>query len=157
MEIKWPNDILLNGLKTSGILLELGAEATQVSHIVLGIGVNLNVDRAEFPEEFRARATSLSSHAGQRIDRVTFTQRLFRSLETALELRERIGFHALKQRFEDRFRMLGQRVRVREISGPEVEGCVLGIDDAGALLLRDDDGKEQRLLAGDVSLCRNSP
>ena len=54
VEIKWPNDVLLGGLKTSGILMELSAEATRVVFLVLGIGVNLNVDRREFPEEFRA-------------------------------------------------------------------------------------------------------
>ena len=64
VEIKWPNDVLLDGLKTCGILMELGAEATRVAFLVLGIGVNLNVDREEFPEEFRALATSLASHTG---------------------------------------------------------------------------------------------
>ena len=157
VEIKWPNDVLLNGLKTSGILLELGAEATQVSHLVLGIGVNLNVERETFPAEFRARATSLASHAGHPIDRIAFTQRLFACLEEALALRERAGFQGLKRRFDARFRMLGRRVRVREIGDREVEGRVRGIDDAGALLLVGDDGEERRLLAGDVSLCRDSP
>ena len=65
VEIKWPNDVLLGGLKTSGILMELGAEATRVAFLVLGIGVNLNVDRQTFPEEFRPLATSLSSHTGR--------------------------------------------------------------------------------------------
>ena len=49
VEIKWPNDVLLGGLKTSGILMELGAEATRVRHLILGIGVNLNVARDELP------------------------------------------------------------------------------------------------------------
>ena len=69
VEIKWPNDVLLGGLKTSGILMELAAEATR-GLLVLGIGVNLNVDRREFPEEFRANATSLASHCGRPIDRI---------------------------------------------------------------------------------------
>ena len=85
VEIKWPNDVLLGGLKTSGILMELSAEATRVVFLVLGIGVNLNVDRRDFPEEFRAAATSLSSHCGRKIDRVAFAQRLYNALERALD------------------------------------------------------------------------
>jgi BirA family biotin operon repressor/biotin-[acetyl-CoA-carboxylase] ligase len=72
VEIKWPNDVLLSGKKTSGILMELGAEATRVEYLVLGIGVNLNVDRETFPEEFRDLATSLASHGGRRVNRVGF-------------------------------------------------------------------------------------
>ena len=86
MEIKWPNDVLLDGLKTSGILMELSAEATRVDFLVLGIGVNLNVERDGFPEEFRTLATSLVSHSGRSVDRAHFTRRLFVTLEDVLDL-----------------------------------------------------------------------
>ncbi len=122
VEIKWPNDVLLGGLKTSGILMELGAEATRVAFLVLGIGVNLNVGRESFPDEFRPLATSLSSHAGRPIDRVAFARRLYHGLEEVLDAHAAGGFRALRPRFEARFRMTGRDIRVRELGGGEVGG-----------------------------------
>jgi BirA family biotin operon repressor/biotin-[acetyl-CoA-carboxylase] ligase len=154
VEIKWPNDVLLGGLKTSGILVELSAEATRVAHLVLGIGVNLNVDRQDFPDEFRERATSLRSHLGRPVDRVSFTQRLFAHLEEILDVCCQKGFNEVRPRFEARFRMPGRRVRIQEVGSADREGTVLGIDDMGALLLTLDDGRVERVLAGDVTLAK---
>jgi BirA family biotin operon repressor/biotin-[acetyl-CoA-carboxylase] ligase len=154
VEIKWPNDVLLGGLKTSGILMELGAEAARVAFLVLGIGVNLNVDRALFPEEFRASATSLSSHAGRRIERVAFARRLYHRLEETLDACAQGGFAAVRPRFESRFRMPGRRVAVQELDGSRVAGTALGIDADGALRVLRDDGVELRVVAGDVTLAK---
>jgi BirA family biotin operon repressor/biotin-[acetyl-CoA-carboxylase] ligase len=152
VEIKWPNDVLLDGRKTCGILMELGAEATRVAWLVLGIGVNLNVDRETFPDEFRAHATSLASHAGHPIERVAFARRLYTQLEQTLDTCAEKGFHGVRSRFETRFRMPGRRVRIREVDGGELAGVVQGIDTDGALRLAADDGETFRVLAGDVTL-----
>ncbi len=154
VEIKWPNDVLLGGLKTSGILMELGAEATRVDFLVLGIGVNLNVSRETFPEEFRALATSLSSHAGRRIDRVVFARRLYHALEEVLDAHAAGGFAAIRPRFEARFRMAGRPVRVRNLDGSETAGRCDGIDADGALLLAGEDGSVRRVVAGDVTIVK---
>jgi len=152
--LKWPNDVLLGGRKASGILVELGAEAARVAFLVLGIGVNLNVDRASFPEEFRDQATSLSSHARRRIDRVAFARRLYHHLERTLDACAEGGFAVVRPRFEARFRMPGRRVRVLELDGSQIAGVALGIDDDGALRVRCDDGAEVRVVAGDVTLAK---
>jgi BirA family biotin operon repressor/biotin-[acetyl-CoA-carboxylase] ligase len=157
VEIKWPNDVLLGGLKTSGILMELGAEATRVSHLVLGIGVNLNTERAQLPDEFRHRATSLASHCGRRIDRVAFARSLFENLERTLDACAARGFSGILPHFEARFRMPGQRVRVRELNGAEITGVVRGVDADGALLLATADSDEVRVVAGDVTLEKEVP
>jgi len=159
VEIKWPNDVLIDGLKTSGILMELSAEASRVAFLVLGIGVNLNVDRASFPDDFRASATSLRSATGRSTDRISFTQRLYHALEQALDVFEKGGFQALRPRFEQRFRMPGRTVRVLELgsrgSHPvETVGLCRGIDADGALLIEGNSGKTARILAGDVTVIR---
>jgi BirA family biotin operon repressor/biotin-[acetyl-CoA-carboxylase] ligase len=154
VEIKWPNDVLLGGRKTCGILMELGAEASRVAFLVLGIGVNLNVDRAAFPEEFRALATSLASHTGRRVDRVAFARRLYERLEGTLDACAKGGFAAVRGGFEARFRMPGRRVRVQELDGSARVGVALGIDADGALRIRRDDGREQRVVAGDVTVAK---
>jgi BirA family biotin operon repressor/biotin-[acetyl-CoA-carboxylase] ligase len=157
VEIKWPNDVLLGGLKTSGILMEMGAEATRVRHLVLGIGVNLNVDRALFPDEFRALATSVASHRGAPVDRVTFAARLYDTLEAVLDRHAQGGFDAVRADFEARFQMRGRRVRVLDAIGAgaaAVEGIASGIDADGALLVLRDDGTTERVVAGDVTIAK---
>jgi BirA family biotin operon repressor/biotin-[acetyl-CoA-carboxylase] ligase len=154
VEIKWPNDVLLAGRKTCGILMELGAEATRVAHLVLGIGVNLNVERAEFPQEFRELATSLADHTGRRVDRLAFARRLYEVLERTLDACAAGGFAAVRPTFEARFRMPGRRVRVRELDGSEIPGVALGIDADGALRIRRDAGGEARVVAGDVTIAK---
>jgi BirA family biotin operon repressor/biotin-[acetyl-CoA-carboxylase] ligase len=158
VEIKWPNDVLLGGLKTSGILMEMGAEATRVRFLVLGIGVNLNVSRDAFPDEFRALATSVSSHLGRPVDRIAFAARLYDTLEAVLDLHADGGFEAVRPRFEARFRMRGRRVRVLDaVAGagaPVLEGRADGIDADGALWIERDDGARERVVAGDVTIAK---
>jgi BirA family biotin operon repressor/biotin-[acetyl-CoA-carboxylase] ligase len=149
--------VLLGGLKTSGILMEMGAEATRVRHLVLGIGVNLNVDRALFPDEFRALATSVASHRGAPVDRVTFAARLYDTLEAVLDRHAQGGFDAVRADFEARFQMRGRRVRVLDAIGAgaaAVEGIASGIDADGALLVLRDDGTTERVVAGDVTIAK---
>jgi BirA family biotin operon repressor/biotin-[acetyl-CoA-carboxylase] ligase len=162
VEIKWPNDVLVGGLKTSGILMEMGAEATRVRFLVLGIGVNLNVARDAFPPEFRHLATSLSTHLGRPVDRVAFAARLYDTLEAVLDRHAEAGFEAVRPGFEARFRMRGRRVRVLDAAGGAapgsgaegLEGRAVGIDADGALWIERDDGARQRVVAGDVTVAR---
>jgi BirA family biotin operon repressor/biotin-[acetyl-CoA-carboxylase] ligase len=151
--IKWPNDVQLAGRKTAGILMELHAEATRVGFLILGIGVNLNVSREEFPEELREVATSLAIFSGERVDRAAFARRLYGTLEEVMDTFCRSGFEGLRSRFEARFHMAGHRVEVSEVGGSsKLSGVALGIDPSGALRVRSDDGRETRVVAGDVSL-----
>jgi BirA family biotin operon repressor/biotin-[acetyl-CoA-carboxylase] ligase len=155
-EIKWPNDVLLGGLKTSGILMELGAEATRVDFLVLGIGVNLNVDRKQFPDEFRHNATSLATHGGRPVDRLAFARRLYGNLEVNLDLCADRGFEGVRAEFDARFQMRGKRISVLELDGAELRGTALGIDDDGALSLRPETGDIIRVIAGDVTLAKEN-
>jgi BirA family biotin operon repressor/biotin-[acetyl-CoA-carboxylase] ligase len=157
VEIKWPNDVLLDGRKTSGILMEMGAEATRVRFLVLGIGVNLNVSPHTFPEEFRALATSVAARIGRPVDRVGFAARLYDTLEEVLDSHAEAGFEGVRPRFEARFRMAGRRVRVLDAvagGGEGLEGRAVGIDDDGALWVERDDGSRERVVAGDVTIAR---
>jgi BirA family biotin operon repressor/biotin-[acetyl-CoA-carboxylase] ligase len=157
VEIKWPNDVLLEGRKTSGILMEMGAEATRVHFLVLGIGVNLNVPADAFPAGFRSLATSLASHLGRTLDRVAFAARLYDTLEAVLDRHAEGGFDAVRPRFEAYFRMRGQRVRVVDAVGGGagmLEGRAAGIDADGALWIERGDGSRERVVAGDVTIAK---
>lgn len=154
VSIKWPNDVQLGGRKVSGILMELHAEADRVAFLILGLGVNLNVDPLGFPEEFRDTATSVAGFRGAPVDRVVFARRLFVTLEEVMDRFAAGGFDSLRDRFEARFGMTGQRVRVVEPGDRVITGVAMGVDADGALRVRRDDGELRRVLAGDVTLDR---
>lgn len=161
VEIKWPNDVLIRGRKTSGILMESSAEGARIAFAVLGIGVNLNVDRNTFPDEFRSLATSVSSELDRPIDRIDFTRRLFENLETHLDTHARGGFDALRPRFESFFRMRGRAVGVEAVGGERIDGTARGIAPDGALEIEIGEGpragERVRVLAGDVTLAKPDP
>jgi len=161
VEIKWPNDVLIHRRKTSGILMESSAEGTRLTFAVLGIGINLNVDREIFPEEFRSLATSLSSELGHSVDRIAFARRLFENLESQLDRHAAGGFDAVRPRFESFFQMRGEPVGVEEMGGERIDGVARGIAANGALEVEISEGKRSgeivRVMAGDVTLAKPTP
>ncbi|MBW2281187.1 MAG: biotin--[acetyl-CoA-carboxylase] ligase [Deltaproteobacteria bacterium] len=156
LEIKWPNDVLLDRRKTSGINLPAQIEGTRVASAILGIGVNVNTRASEFPEELQSIATSLRIAGGQTLDRTAFAEDLLGRLEQWIDKLRGDGFDAVLDCWRRYFRMKGASVRV---GGPgvseEIEGTVEGVAPDGALLLdvvRAGEVCRERILAGDVTL-----
>ena len=164
VQIKWPNDVLIDGLKTSGILMEAIASGTasatgsEGGHVgILGIGVNLNLARSELPEEFRERATSVAHACGKSVNRPAFAALLYGTLERVLESHQRGGFEAVRDAFESFFQMRDELVRVTDLGGElRAEGTVRGVASDGALRLVDARGAEHRVLAGDVTVAKGA-
>ncbi len=159
--IKWPNDVQIRGRKTSGILMESSVEGAGIAFAVLGIGVNLNVERERFPDEFRPLATSLASELGRPVDRRAFARGLFEALEAVLERHAQGGFEALRPRFEAYFAMAGAPVTVEALGGERISGLARGIAANGALEIEVQSGPRAgeivRVLAGDVTLAKPPP
>jgi len=155
IELKWPNDVLIDGRKTSGINLPVQLEGGRVRFGVLGVGVNVNLEASELPPELAESATSLRIAGGKSLDRVAFGEALLLRLEAELDCVRAGDFAAVLERFRKSFTMAGKQVRV---GGPglarEVIGTVHGLDDDGALLVEPRGGPVERILAGDVTLVR---
>jgi BirA family biotin operon repressor/biotin-[acetyl-CoA-carboxylase] ligase len=147
--IKWPNDILVNGKKLAGILTEAACASERIEYVILGIGVNLNYAIDSMPEEIRERATSVLELTRQNIDRESFLQRLIQGLDRCYGELEEGGFDVLAPRWEGYFGWRGRRVRV-ELFDQIMSGRAKGIDRDGALIIVDDHGAEQKVIAGDV-------
>ena len=122
---------------------------------VLGVGVNVNLESAELPDELREIATSLRIAGGKPLDRVAFGETLLGRLETEIDAVRAGAFAGVLERFRKSFTMAGKVVRV---GGPglarEVIGTVHGLDEEGALLVAPREGPVERILAGDVTLVR---
>jgi len=150
--IKWPNDVLVGGRKVAGILTELAAEPDLVHWVVVGIGVNLNAGRDDFPEELRDQATSLALERGQPVPRALFAAALLALLEQWLDRHAEEGFEAVRGAWRERSATLGREVRV-DLDGGEIAGVAEDLDGSGALLVRSGSGLV-RVVAGDVRILR---
>lgn len=155
--IKWPNDVECRGRKLAGILAELRAQGERVGHVVLGIGLNVNLEPADLPEELRALATSLRiERGGEPVARSLAVARLLARLELWLSRHEAEGFAPVRARFRELSSTLGRRVRA-ELPGGVVQGEAVDLAEDGALLVRTDDGAIERVVSGDVVHLRLAP
>ncbi len=150
-EIKWPNDIVFGHRKCVGILLELGAELDHIRHVVLGIGIDVNVAEDELPEEVRPIATSLQAEAGRPIDRPELAAAVIRELDSAYARLKAGDFHEISDEWMRRCTTLGKRVRIR-IGDRTFSGTAEALDEEGALLVRSEHGRLERIVGGDVAL-----
>jgi len=147
VDLKWPNDVLINGKKVCGILTEMNAEATRVRYIVVGIGINVNQE--SFPKDLPA--TSLRLVTGSEWSRVELVAALLKSLEREYRLLadDSDAKEAILQRFAANSSwVLGKKVRIEE-NGSAFEGTTEGLDPRGFLQVRTPHGV-QTVLSGTV-------
>jgi BirA family biotin operon repressor/biotin-[acetyl-CoA-carboxylase] ligase len=147
--IKWPNDILLKNRKVAGLLNEIHSEMDRIHFVILGIGVNLNMDGKMFSKEIRGVATSLKMEMGQTISRKTFLQFLLEELERWYAIFLKEGGAPVLIAWRERAKIKGKKVKVTSF-GETLSGVAVDIDSDGALILETKDGKRKRIVAGDV-------
>ncbi len=154
--VRWPNDLLLEGRKFAGILIELASEQDVLRYVILGIGLNVNLRRDDFPEELRPIATSIREALGREAPRVTLLQRLLERLEALYDRYLAEGPDPVIETWLALPNILGQRVTVYA-PHETWSGVASGLDREGALLVRTDDGAVRRVVAGDVRLVTEPP
>jgi BirA family biotin operon repressor/biotin-[acetyl-CoA-carboxylase] ligase len=147
-QVKWPNDVLINGRKVCGILIESDLQGNAVNYSIIGIGINVNLSLADFPE-IQSIATSLSDEMGREVSRLSIIRCLLAETER-LYLALRAG-GAIYEEWRDSLVTLGERVRAK--TGEAIhEGVAESVARDGSLLLRGSDGSLTRIVAGDVTL-----
>jgi BirA family biotin operon repressor/biotin-[acetyl-CoA-carboxylase] ligase len=148
VDIRWPNDLLVNGKKVCGILTEMSAELDRLHTVVLGIGINVN--HSQMPAELKLIATSLRLEANRTISRSNLFVALLRELERHYRLLLKDGNKAITERWAAVSSFArDKRVRVVTPAG-EALATTAGLDPSGALRIRHDDGREELLVAGEV-------
>jgi BirA family biotin operon repressor/biotin-[acetyl-CoA-carboxylase] ligase len=151
-ELKWPNDLLLNGKKLGGILTEMHAEPNAVRFVIVGIGIN--VSQEKFPGELAATATSLRKETGRLHSRLEILVKLLSQFETDYNrfLREGAGY--VVQRFE-LVSSFANGKRVKVDTGRETfVGTTEGLSAEGLLMVKKEDGGSVTVIAGDVTEVR---
>ncbi|GAB4228906.1 MAG: hypothetical protein OHK0028_02790 [Deltaproteobacteria bacterium] len=149
-ELKWPNDLYLGGGKAAGILAEAASDPGGVRHLVLGVGLNVNMEAADFPEELRGVATSLRIRTGRPVRRVGILARFLGAFADRYRGFLSGGLPSLLPDWDRRDFLRGKRVLARR-SGSEAWGIACGVDADGALRFRRDGGAaEERLHSGEI-------
>jgi BirA family biotin operon repressor/biotin-[acetyl-CoA-carboxylase] ligase len=138
-KLKWPNDLWIAGKKISGILVEGSPEA-----LVVGIGINVNQEPEEFPQELRAQASSLKIECGRGWDREALLAEILSSCEGLYTQWKSRGFAEIMAEWNKNALFIGENVK-----GGESQGLGLGLDEEGAFLIRTDQGVE-KLVSGEV-------
>ena len=151
-DIKWPNDLVLNGRKLGGILTELSleGESGRVDYVIVGIGLNCRQSRSDFPPELADMAISLDMALSHSVKRAALAAALMEELDT---LRREVLADPAQWLTDYRARCLtvGGRVQIMQ-NGDRTEAEALAVDDRYGLVIRRDNGTEEVLRAGEVSV-----
>lgn len=150
VQIKWPNDLVLNKKKICGILTEMSTETDCINHVVIGIGININIKA--FPDELKGVATSLYLETGKTVSRSLLTAAILQAWETCYEVfLQTRDLSALLEPYHRRLVNRDKEVRVLTPDGA-YEGIARGITAAGELLVEKKDGTMANVLSGEVSV-----
>ncbi|MBI1941586.1 MAG: biotin--[acetyl-CoA-carboxylase] ligase [Acidobacteria bacterium] len=148
VDIRWPNDVLVNGKKVCGILTEMNAEVDRLHAVVVGIGINVN--HHEMPEELREIATSLRIEGRKTYSRSHLLVALLKELARKYYLLLDEGGAAIARRWAAGSTYAeGKRVRVRTNS-EEFVATTAGLEPSGALRIRREDGREEAMVSGEI-------
>ncbi len=146
--IKWPNDVFVGGRKICGILNEMETDGGKVRFVILGIGLNVNVRREEFPPDIREKATSVAVELGEEVSRRKIFVKVLAFLDKWYKHFLEGGKGDLFYFWREHNYTLGKRVAV----DGRFEGFAIGISPYGELLVRKDDGSVVKVSAGDVDI-----
>jgi BirA family transcriptional regulator, biotin operon repressor / biotin---[acetyl-CoA-carboxylase] ligase len=147
-EIKWPNDVLVNGKKVAGILARSGCSSEGKLYAVIGIGINVNLDVSQYPE-IAGSATSLSAIKGSNISRVDVIASLLNNFEKRLGQLE--SGEPIWQDWQTKLVTLGKQVSIKS-GNQRFDGLAETVNPSGSILLRLADGSLKEIPAGDVTL-----
>lgn len=152
-EIKWPNDIMFRNRKLVGILTEITAELAKITYMVIGIGINVNIKRDEFPAELQPIAASLAEMNGKEVSRVQFFRAVLEEFDKLYRTLNASGFDPILELWRKYNVTLGRNIRVISLGegGETFTGKAVDLNADGALVVETDNGR-RAVYAGDVSI-----
>jgi BirA family biotin operon repressor/biotin-[acetyl-CoA-carboxylase] ligase len=147
--IQWPNDVYLTGRKFGGILVETGREEGWGRYALVGMGINLNHERRDFPPHLRRMATSLREESGREMKVPVFLEGLITFLRKELASVYEKGFDGIRADYVRRSSLLHRRVRIK-LAAEEIEAVVVDFGRCGEVVVRADGTGDRTLNYGEV-------
>jgi len=148
-QIKWPNDILINEKKVCGILTEMSAELDIINWVVVGIGINVNIDDRNFPEDIYQNTTSLKETLGKEVSRVKMIQIFLQEFEKYYESLKSRKFSSILKEWKLYSHTLGRKIKV-DMGERMVKGEAININEEGALILKKEDSELIKIISGTI-------
>lgn len=149
-QIKWPNDIVINGKKVCGILTEMGVRQNNIEHVLVGVGIN--VHKQEFAQDLVDKATSIEAECGQKVSRKKLLADIMEAFEEYYSTFEKDeNLESLMELYNRKLVNCNREVRVLDPQG-EYTGVATGINDKGELCVTLPDGSTTQVYAGEVSV-----
>lgn len=151
-EIKWPNDILIDGKKICGILTEMSCEINMINYVVIGIGINANLDEEDIPVDLRHKATSIKISEGREINRKELLANILNIFEELyISFRDKDTISEAIKICRENSSLIGKEIRV--IRGDETRlGKALDINDNAELVVKFENGVVENIYSGEVSI-----
>lgn len=153
VQLKWPNDVQIGGKKICGILAQMKMSVNTIDFVVVGIGINVNLNHEEFPPDIQEIATSLAIETGNEISRLELIIRLYENMAKWYKELLRNGFSPIKEKWLSLSPMIGKPVSVM-FQDETVSGKAIGIDEDGSLILLAAGNKEVKVSAGDATILK---
>ncbi|GAB3066182.1 biotin--[acetyl-CoA-carboxylase] ligase [Virgibacillus ainsalahensis] len=147
--IKWPNDILINHKKSAGILTEMQAEQDQINYIVIGIGLNVNHEIEDIPQDLQNKATSLKLETNTKWNVNELIQEILMTFENAYDIYIENGFSEIKSKWESYGFKIGETISIKTRKD-KWEGLFMGIAEDGAMLTKTEDGETMKLYSAEI-------
>ncbi len=148
-EIKWPNDIIISDRKVCGILTESVAKFNTIENVIIGVGIDANLDIEEFPEELQDGTTTLERELGRKGDANLLIRIFLEEFEKISELFNREGYEEILKEWRKRSYTIGKIVEVRKPYHKYYDGYVVGISKEGALVVEKIDGSLEKVISGE--------
>ena len=148
-EIKWPNDIMINGKKVCGILTEAVAKFNTVENVIIGVGIDANLETTQFPKELQSGTTTLKDELEKEGDENLLIKIFLEEFEKISELFNHEGYEDILKEWRKRSYSIGKIVEVREPFNTYYDGYVVGISKEGALIVEKIDGTLKKVISGE--------
>ncbi|OFI01495.1 bifunctional ligase/repressor BirA [Clostridium acetireducens DSM 10703] len=149
--VKWPNDIVLNNKKICGILTEMSGELNRISYVIMGIGINVNINKEDFSEEIRAVATSLKEEVGHKISRKELVGKVLNNFEYLYyKFVNEENFKETIDICKSHSALIGKQIKVINNKSTKIAKAV-DLNDEGELVVQYENGDMEYLVSGEVS------
>lgn len=148
-EIKWPNDIMINGKKVCGILTEAVTNSNKIETVIIGVGIDANLTIEDFPEELQSETTTLENELGRKGDENLLIKLFLEEFEKISELFNHDDYEKILKEWRKRSYSIGKIVEVRKPFNKHYDAYVLGISKEGALVVEKNDGTLEKVISGE--------
>ena len=153
-KLKWPNDVLIHGKKVGGILTSISTKEGKIDYIIVGIGINANVDISMFPKELQKSVTSLKGELKTEVSTEKIIEDILYEIEINYETFKEGNFTYLLNEWKRLSNTIGKRVKIK-MRTEVIEGEAVGVNRDGALILKLEDGSLKNIIAGECLHLRN--